>query len=217
MGSKYIEKTKSACSGEELHSWFDSLISEAQAEFGYNGYSGELNTKAGEGLIVSAKCFPDIESAREHTSDEADKSGPAIAVKVKKLSAGTHKKVASIQKKIDALYKSYPGCFSFRSKEESDVYDKALARSKSAKSKVKGCTVCGSQIARQYIRSINCPICSDNSFLLTQADFKKIATIKKRQQAAQEKEQRYKLDIDTAVKSDKSDNYIWYVGASCPS
>ncbi len=216
MGANFETATMKACSKQELKRKFDELVDRSRIEDGTDPYSGSFGTKT-DGLLIRDKTFPGDAEAEDFINEDIDKWGPAIAVKIKVPSAGTQKKIASLQAKINELHQQTGFGSFFRGQGEREVYSEAVKRAKTAKSKFKSCKACGSQVAREHIKDSACPVCHDSGFLLVQADLNRLNTIKAKKEKAGEKIKAYQEQIATLSEQDKSDDYHWFIGALCPS
>ena len=218
MGANFDSVTVKGCSEQDLRKQFSEIVQECQIQDGIDPYSGSFGTK-NEGVVVHHKTFSTESDAEEYLHEEADldKWGPAIAVKVKVPKAATQKRVETLRKKIRELQlkNGYSGVF--EAQGEREIYAAAVERAKSAKSKTTTCKACGSQIAREYIRSHECPVCRNKSFILTKADQNKLDRLRNQQEKACEKVKEMESQIRELIKKDDSTAFVWFIGAMCPS
>lgn len=215
MGTATKILTHKACDTAVLRGWFAGRCEDERAEFGYDPYSGSLGTKLAHGLEIWHTVYANGDEAEEALDERADKWGPALAAKVRRPSAATARKLATLDKKIQRIREATEAG-AYRPKAYSQIHQDALARAKAAKSKTKGCSQCGSAITTSHIKHTCCPVCQNSKFVLTATDQKRInsALAKQEKGEAQIKEiEKQKVDL---IKQDKSDAYHWLIVAACP-
>jgi Zn finger protein HypA/HybF involved in hydrogenase expression len=216
MGATFQEARVKACSEADLMKEWNEIFDLSRAENGYDNYSGEFATKR-EGLEITCKHFPDHDRAMDYLADAADKRKPALAVKVKVPTPSVTKKIESIKAKIGELAQVSGAALSTTAVAEQNIYKASVERTQLANAKLKGCKTCGSQIAKEHIKSHRCPVCHDPDFVLVQADRNKLNTIKTMREKAKAKIADHENQILKLAAEDKSTDYYWLIGADCPS
>lgn len=210
MGSYSRFVTVERCSKEELERKFRGIVEDQQYEDGHDAYSGTFGSNSG--LRVTQKVFADEESAQEWISENAEKWGNVLAVKVGDFNAGYFgtKTGQALLAKHAALAK------------ELDEFDDTLVkRVKAGKSKFRSCSKCESKIAVKYIgdvlgfkpsqreayyRPTACPVCG-SEFIRTPTDQKHYDALKKRYEATN-------AEVNTRKRADKAGNSAyWLLGA----
>lgn len=214
MGANLDSQTFKACNQSELHTAFDRLVDESRIHDGIDAYSGTFATKT-DGLQIHDTFFHSEKAADEWMEDRLDKWGPAVAVKIKKPSARTAKKLKTLGDKIREIGSAHSTLA--MNQQDRRIYTDAIARAKETKNKTKSCKNCESQIARAHIHTADCPVCDSKDFLLTQADHGKLQSSAKKRAREQEKVAALQAQIDQAMQADEGTDYYWFVAALCPS
>lgn len=201
MGACFDSVTFDACDTKVLTEKFREHQDAMCDDNGRDAYAGHIGIA--RGLTVSTKVFKTSEEAENYLVENAQKWGPAIAVKVGDFSkifpvTATEKKEV---KKLEEL------------KEKFENWDKNLiVRAKSAKSAQRGCKKCGSKVAVKYISTNHCPVCGDMHFIETDTDKKARQTLQKNYQ-----EQTKKVKEMSQKYKEKNKDNFWLVGAWCAS
>jgi len=161
MGAVLLTETVKDCIPAKpeqfLRNFYNHLQEESRIEYGTDPYSGQWGA-AGEGLnVLTMNPLKDYQAAQDYAEEHCDKWGPALAIPY----LGTRKTYDAASKKIfDRI--------STASKEVEARCVKIHKEVQSTKSKTKGCTKCGSSVARKYIdQYCNCPVCGKKHSLMS--------------------------------------------------
>ena len=200
MGAIFASHSFKASDTTTLKNRFNDFAEEQCREYGDDYYSGHMGRKS---LQVSDKSFKTAKLASEYLENYAEKSGPAIAVKVGDFSkvfpvTATEKKEVLKLNELKEKFQNWEG----------DL----VKRARSAKSTQSGCKKCGSKIAIKFIKNMDCPVCGDNYFIKTETDLKayNVLRIKLNEQNIKVTEMAKKYEA-------KNKDNFWYVGAWCAS
>lgn len=201
MGACFDSATFKACDEKTLAKKFEELQKVRSYTYGSDSYAGHIGIA--RGLTISSKSFKDVREAQEYVENNAQKWSSAIAVKVGDFSkvfpvVATEKKEVQ---KLEEMQKKFDNW-------EKDI----IERVKSSKSAHRGCKNCGSKISVKYLKSSNCPVCSDMKFIETDTDRKKYESL-----CINLKEQKEKVNTLAKKHEDKNNSNFWYVGAWCAS
>jgi hypothetical protein len=82
MGACWCETWLQAEDRDEAATEFRAIVQQCQWESGHGGYSGTFAEKH-EGVAFRDRTFEFVEDARKELEEDAEKWGPALAVKVK--------------------------------------------------------------------------------------------------------------------------------------
>lgn len=200
MGANFITKSFDPSSSQELTKAFEKHQEEERYENGNDGYSGHIGLA--NGLQINSKTFKDYDSAEEWLSNNTQKWGSAIAVKV-----GSFENAFPKTESEKKLSKAFQELETSLTNWDKDI----IKRVKAGKSLQRSCTKCDSKISVLYIKDIYCPVCSNSKFLKTETDDKKFLALQTKYKAAKSK-------IDAAKQKTKGKNdAYWLVGAVCAS
>lgn len=225
MGASYVSHSFNHCSEVELSNKVDSVCSEVAYESGHGPYSGDWGEKLGVGVKHINKTFNSRMDADDWLTDNSDKWGPLIAVKV--LSAPKDVNTKSIDSKLEAANTKLRNLLievgernACGNTEVKPLVGTVLERVKSGKSKFKGCDDCGSKVSTAHLKHHVCPVCGNKEFLLTDTDKMKLHKLNVKLAALKadisDLEDKRKSKIDVAVKADKNkNNWVWLVGGWC--
>ncbi len=140
MGANFNVTSFPAMSKTELEVAFHDYVENQRDEFGSDAYSGTMANS--RGLTISAKEFNTYEEAEDWLSDNTQKWGPAIAVKV-----GKFMPLFPVTKKDQLLQTNYNN-----TKEALENFEiNIVTRTKNQKSAKKTCTHCGSSISIKHL------------------------------------------------------------------
>jgi hypothetical protein len=223
MGTAFVANQYAKSDKKSLIPKVASDISQAAYEDGhsYSGNWGEMNSAD---LRFIDKTFSDEEKACEWLSDNADKRGPLLAVKV--LQPVKASVTASIDKKIhaerikhsDLNVEAGGGNYGYRTGKAVPQMNSILLRVKDSKSKFKGCEYCGSKVSIAHISQFSCPVCSNKDFLLTDTDKKRFerleSKIAKSKEILKSLQEQREAKFQSALNPDK---WNWIVGGNCSS
>lgn len=211
MGAVLVVRTHPMCDKPALKAWVDQCVDTARFERG-SSYSGDWNMAAAGLTFPVTEAFASTAAAEEYISENQDKWGPLMAVKAvskRELPLDVARQDATLQALAQQLKE-------LQNKLWNQPHE-ILARVRAGKSKLKGCSNCGSQISVAHLRGSNCPVCN-HGFLATATDEKqrqaldtKITQLRAKVQA-REDFLRKKVHKTT----DTSDT-LWVVGGWCAS
>lgn len=228
MGASYVSRTYPDMPESELAKHIDNDRAQDAHEDGCS-YSGSWGVKhgfdveyTGYGSNRAVKTFDSVRDADDYISDNNDKWGPLTAVKARiiemKLPDG---RLASTDYGTGASIPMGKATLALHEKHKEahtalQAFGPAiLARVKTAKSKTKGCSKCGSAIATKYIQSLQCPVCR-HDYLITDTDTKKLVALRaKADKAKAAAETARKVELDKLAQ--KHSKLVWVVGGMCSS
>lgn len=199
MGSCFDSRTLKASDEKTMREKFSHIKADACSEYGNDSYAGHIGMT--NGLEVSSKVFKNANEAHNYVESNAQKWGPAIAVKVGDFSkvfpvTATEKKEALKLTELQEKYNNW----------DNDL----LLRVKKAKSTQRGCKKCGSKISVKYVQTITCPVCGDIHFVKTDTDNKAFQVLQ-----VKLKEQKAKITEMSKKYEDKNKETYWFIGAWC--
>lgn len=199
MGACFDSRTLKASDEKTMREKFAQMQEDSCTEYGNDTYAGHIGIA--RGLEVSSKAFKSSKEAHEYVESNAQKWGPAIAVKVGDFSkvfpvTATEKKESAKLKELQEKYNNW----------DNDL----LLRVKKAKSTQRGCKKCGSKISVKYVKTIACPVCGDIHFVKTETDNKVFQSLQ-----VKLKEQKAKITEMSKKYEDKNKENYWFIGAWC--
>lgn len=210
MGSSLVCRSYDDCEWADLKRKVDASISQARAQAGAGGYSGDWGQKCD--LEFIADSFDCLQAARDAIHAVADKHDSCLfAVRVGCVSKDTTfdslaSKHRDVRLRIGQL----------AANGERSVHRRAVARVQNSSVKRKRCGDCESLIPTDHIRSHTCPVCHSESFLLTRADQQAIESFATKRERLLEREatllDKMRARRARALKAGKT---FWLVGAKC--
>lgn len=199
MGANFETVKFNSCTTAELEKKFNILQEDYCDQYGTDTYAGHIGIATG--LNIINKQFKDSKTAHEWLSDNTEKWGPALAVKVGDFS--------NVFPKTDSD-KKLAASFAELSKTIGNWDTDIIKRVKAGKSLQRTCAKCASKITVSYIKSNACPVCADKGFLQTETDDKKLTALKLKYNDMQKK-----MDEAKQKSNEKNKDSYWLVGALC--
>ena len=162
-----------------------------------DGYSGDWQSV--DDVICIDKVFDNFEDAYGYCNGNAEKWGPAIAVRYYKTSksAKKSKTLIKLEDRLENLYES-----------GSDLYKKSVEDIRGAKSKNIGCKECGSSLSRPYLKNEICPMCKTSLFSETIK-----GRISRQKEKIKELEESIKTEKEKIEQKNRTDETVWLVYA----
>jgi len=211
MGAYFITEAVKPMTKEALATWFAERIEELRFEYGNDGYNGTLTTN--NGLVFTGQAFSTESAAIRWLEESVEKWGPVLAVRY-----GDWPELFEDSPKGRVLVTKRKELESARQTFEVDV----IRRTKSGKSRTKGCKCCGSSIAVSHIHetprrdqqsAMECPVCG-HEYLLTETDVKRRKSLETRLRDALQKERDERARHEARqVRAEAG----WLIGALCAS
>ena len=202
MGSSFNYRTYTGTREYAIKRW-NSDVEDAEYESGHGGnYTGSIS-ELGRGFTEVGKIFKNEDEAVEYIEEHHSKWDGAMAVCYYKQ-GGIAKSSANKKAKLEEKLKT-------AIRYSNQLKEKLINEIKNAKSKLIGCTKCGSKLNRKYINHNGaCPLCS-NSLLS--------ATAKKRIQVSWDKAKKAEKEFKGyKPKTSKSaTTKVWVIGGHCSS
>jgi Zn finger protein HypA/HybF involved in hydrogenase expression len=212
MGTAIETYTHKDCSTAELQQDFQRRREESLHMDGHDGYSGGIGSICGGLQIFNRAPFANGDAAEDFLDNHLSKRD-AVAVRVLAPSAKSKAKSERLNAKLADL-NSQKFQLSYHGKRA--VFEDSVKRMKAAKSATKGCTACGSQIARRFIQATFCPICKDDKFVLTKADENKLNTIDSKIKKVEAEDVATQAALKALLQNDSNPETKWFVMALCP-
>jgi rRNA maturation endonuclease Nob1 len=206
MGSEYCQKNLPGhLTAAEVREAFYKLVEQAVYECGQGGYSGTLAEKYD--LAFVRQDFKEEAEAEQYLEENAEKWGPALAVKVAEVHGLQRFPVTradfTLQEKVQKLRANIDG------------FDKeVIERSRQQKAKNKACKKCYSQISLRALESVDCPVCGGN-LLITETDKKRRSRLYEKQNLLSKKIQMRESTVRAERKMVIKPG--WIIGARCSS
>lgn len=201
MGACFDSTTFKASDEKTLKESFSHHQECLRYDNGSDTYAGHMGIA--QGISITSKSFKTVSEAEDYVEQNAQKWGPAIAVKVGDFSkvfpvTTTEKKEVEKHKELKSKFDNW----------ETDL----ISRVKQSKSTQRGCKKCGSKISVKYVKTTACPVCGNHHFVETETDKKNYESLRTKLKAQQEKVSALSKKYD-----EKNKNNFWYVGAFCAS
>lgn len=229
MGATYTSRVFPDMPEAELAKQIEAAISEDAYEDGHL-YSGSWGVKGGyyierdRGSLRNAvKTFDSVEAADNYISKENDKFGGLTVVRARIVEmtlpngkiASTANNWSSDQipmaKAVAAAHEKAKVAYTALNQFGPDI----IKRVRSAKSKTRGCSKCGSSIATTYIQSLNCPVCR-HEYLVTDTDRAKQKALNEKYEKLN-KAAKDARDAELKKLAEKHGKFVWVVGGWCSS
>lgn len=228
MGASYVSRIYPDMSQAELSKRVDADIAQDAHEDG-RSYSGSWGVKSGYHVVherygsSAIKTFDSVEAADAFIEEKNDKWEPLMAVRARvveiKLPDG---KVAStaggwggtpvpMGKTVAAAHEKAKAAYAALNQFGPDI----IKRVRSAKSKTRGCSKCGSSIATTHIQSLNCPVCR-HEYLVTDTDRAKQKALNEKYEKLN-KAAKEARDAELKKLAEKHGKFVWVVGGWCSS
>lgn len=220
MGAEYREAVLDAMTEQELHSEFEGMKESAMYRSGME-YSGDWNMC--EGVSVHEQVFFSENDARDYAFEHAEKWGNVVAVKLLNKSVDIKKSalfstIEKLEKRASDAEAMFGGSWNIGS-----VHKVALIRVQSGKSQKRTCKRCESSISVKHLKSVRCPVCGNDSFVLNNQDKQKIAKARAEHEAlieqienlkklAIEEQRNLAPDVDWDT---PNSSWRWYIGGWC--
>ena len=200
MGACWGSLTFPASTSDELGKAYRAYQQDEQDEYGTDSYNGTCSNC--DSFRIYDQSFTSMEKAEDFLEQKVGKR-EAGAVKV----LGFPAPKASDQKKIDGLLTKIKELDTEIGAFPAEI----IKRVKAGKSKTRGCD-CGSQIAVNRIKGLNCPVCYAD-FLTTDTDKKQILALREKMK----KIQTDLADLKKGINEKATTNgWKWLVGYLAP-
>ena len=200
MGAQFDSATFPACSTEQLKTQFKEHCEELIYQHGHDAYGGHMGKS---GLQITSKVFKDANEAQDWLENNTEKWGSAKAVQVGDFTkafpqTAGDKKLATTFTELEREIKNW----------DADI----LKRVKAGKSLQRSCDKCNSKITLSFLKTNDCPVCHNHSFLQTDTDTKKFKSLQvKFSDVSKKYNEAKKKHLEKAKPA------YWFVGAWCSS
>ena len=198
MGAAYVSYSVGDLTDQQLKEDFRNKQERAGHDHGHGGYSGTIYEA--QGLVIRRdKVFPTTLAADDWLNENAEKWGPAIAVRIVPA--------PGLKRPTDAQIKDAEQRFRSVDQALRDAREAPVRRIKNARAAHIGCKRCKSKLAKEYIRSTECPLCRGT--LATATEEKRIETAKKKYEEGLERHRDFEQRRHGPLEPG------WLVGAVC--
>ena len=201
MGACFCDRRLDAMSDVELRRSVEGLVASARAEYGSDPYSGTWATNSGL-TIERHRLFDLFEDAQNYVTEQAQKRGPIVAVRVKDLppfveATEQGKGLAAKAKEAYSSWRAHAGEVLGRHRAEGAPFV---------------CPHCGASIPIDRVRGIDCPVCHKAGALFT-AD--ELAEALRRKSAEEAARMALKAAAASWAAKQPVEPWFWYLGAWC--